>query len=118
MSSCLHFDSRGMSRNTLPLSVWHLHPRVGPALIFIKRLTRCIGPLAFEASGRAGCMAKNGNLHIVVLRTDVFAIVSGVTVTEGRLIGMLLTLMAALVVFLLAKVRHAKRNVNARAYYS
>jgi hypothetical protein len=41
-----------------------------------------------------------------------------VTVTEGRLIGMLLTLMAALVVFLLAKVRHAKRNVNARAYYS
>jgi hypothetical protein len=72
ISGCLHFDSRGMSRNTLPLPVWHLHPRIGPALIFSKRLTRCIGSLAIEATGRDGRIAENGNLQIVVLRTVVF----------------------------------------------
>src|SRR5229473_7742361 len=69
---CLHFYWRGLSRYALPFSVWHFHPRIGPALVSIKRLTRRIGPLAFETSGGNGGIPESGDLHIVVLGTAVF----------------------------------------------
>src|ERR1700681_2589281 len=68
----LHFCWRGLSRYALPLSVWHLHPRIGPALISLKRLTRRIRSLAFETPGRDGRIPKSGYLQIVVLGTGVF----------------------------------------------
>src|SRR6202521_2933420 len=64
---CLHFYWRRMTRNTLPFTAGHLHPRVGPPLISIERLSHRIGALTFEASGRDGRFAKYRYLHIVVL---------------------------------------------------
>jgi hypothetical protein len=56
-----------MTGGTLPFTAGHLRPGVGPALIVIKRFSRCIGALPFEASGRDGSVAKYGDLHIGVL---------------------------------------------------
>src|SRR6202008_4464981 len=77
-----HFDStlcgylylykRAMTRNTLPLSVRHLHPGIGPALMNIARLSRRIGALSFEAARRDGRIAKCRYLHIVVIGTVIF----------------------------------------------
>ena len=36
-----------MTRNTLPFTAGHLHPRVGPPLIIIERLSHRIGALTF-----------------------------------------------------------------------
>ena len=46
------------------------------------------------------------------------AVVSGGTAREGWLIAMSIMLMAPLAVLLLAKVRRAKQNIQARAYRS
>ena len=44
----LLLDIRAMTCDALPLSVWHLYPRIGPALIRIERLSQLIGALALE----------------------------------------------------------------------
>ena len=41
----LHFYRRRMTRHTLPFTAGHLHPRVGPPLIIIERLSHRIGAL-------------------------------------------------------------------------
>ena len=69
---CLHFYCRSLTGHTLPLPAWRLHPRVGPALSFIKRLTEGIGPLAFIDSGRYGRITKNGYLYVFILCTRIF----------------------------------------------
>ena len=63
-----------MTRDTLPLTVGHLHPRIGPALRLIERLSRRIGVLTFEASCRYGRIAKYRYLYIVVLGTVPFGL--------------------------------------------
>jgi hypothetical protein len=72
LCGCLYFYWRAMTRNTLPLTVGHLHPRIGPALMNIERLSRPIGALTFEASRRDGRIAKYRYLHILVLGTVIF----------------------------------------------
>jgi hypothetical protein len=57
---CLRFCRRCMTGDALPFTAGHLRPGVGPALIVIKRFSRCIGALPFEASGRDGSVAKYG----------------------------------------------------------
>jgi len=71
---CLHFYWCRLTRNTLPLTGRHLHPRVGPALIIIERLSHRIGALTFEASGRDGRIAKYRYLHIVVRGAVPFSV--------------------------------------------
>jgi hypothetical protein len=56
---CLGFYLRAMTCNTLPLSVGHLYPRIGKALIHIHRLSRRIGSFCFEGSRRDGHIAKH-----------------------------------------------------------
>jgi hypothetical protein len=63
-----------MTRNTLPFTAGHLHPRVGPTLIIIERLSHRIGALTFEASGRNGRIAKHRYLHIIVLSAVPFSL--------------------------------------------
>src|SRR5260370_9255735 len=63
-----------MARNTLPFTAGHLHPRVGPPLIIIERLSHRIGALTFEASGRDGRIAKYRYLHIFVLGAVPFSL--------------------------------------------
>src|SRR5207249_949603 len=67
-----HFYWRHLTRNTLPLTVGHLYPRIGPALLNIERLARTIGALTLEASRRDGRIAKYRYLHIVDLGTVPF----------------------------------------------
>jgi len=54
----LYLYCRPLSRNTLPLTVGHLHPCIGPALMDVHRLSRRICALAFEAARRDGRIAK------------------------------------------------------------
>jgi hypothetical protein len=63
-----------MTRNTLPFTAGHLHPRVGPPLIIIERLSHRIGALTFEASGRDGRIAKYRYLHIILLGAVPFSV--------------------------------------------
>ena len=58
-----------MTRNTLPFTAGHFHPRVGPPLIIIERLSHRIGALTFEASRCDGRIAKYRYLQIAVLGT-------------------------------------------------
>jgi len=46
----LHFYRRSLARDTLPFAAGHLHPRVGPALIKIERLSLLIGALTFKGT--------------------------------------------------------------------
>ena len=69
-----HFYWRRLTGNTLPLTGRHLHPRVGPPLIIIERLSHPIGALTSEASGRDGRIAKYRYLHIVVLGAVPFSL--------------------------------------------
>ena len=62
-----------MSGNTLPLSIRHLDPCIGPTLIHIERLTRRVGALQFLEAGRDGRVPKNSDLYIAVVGTAVFA---------------------------------------------
>ena len=55
---CSHCDWRGMNRSTLPLSAGHLHPSMGPTLVYPKRLSRCIRALTTEISGHHDRFAK------------------------------------------------------------
>jgi hypothetical protein len=71
---CSHFYWRRLTRNTLPLAVGHLHPRIGPALMNIERLSRRIGALTFEASRRDGRIAEYCHFHIVVVGTVPFGL--------------------------------------------
>src|SRR6267378_3834772 len=64
---CLRFYWRAMTCNALPLSVRHLYPCIGKALIHIHRLPRRIGALCFEGSRRDGRIAKRRYLQIVVV---------------------------------------------------
>jgi hypothetical protein len=73
VARCLHFSWRRLTRNTLPFTAGHLHPRVGPPLIIIERLPHLIGALAFEASSRDGSVAKHRYLHIVVVGAVPFS---------------------------------------------
>jgi hypothetical protein len=43
---------RPLTRNTLPLTVGHLHPSIGPALIVIEKPSRRVGTATFEAARR------------------------------------------------------------------
>lgn len=61
-----------MTRNTLPLSVRHLHPCIGKALMNIERLSRRIGALCLEVARRDGRTAKCCYLHIVVSDAVIF----------------------------------------------
>src|ERR1700751_127293 len=72
LCGCLYFYWRPLTRNTLPLTVGHFYPRISPALVNIKSLSRRIGALSFETSGRDSRVAKNGNLHVCVLDTIPF----------------------------------------------
>src|SRR6202521_5136581 len=72
LCGCLYFHWRFMTRNTLPLSVRHLHPCISPALMSIERLSRRIGALCFEDSRRDGRMAKCRYFHIFVLGAVIF----------------------------------------------
>ena len=75
-------------------------------------------------------VANNGNAVManpvetdtatVVAQSSVVreAVVSGGTAREGWLIAMSIMLMAPVAVLLLAKVRRAKQNIQARAYHS
>ena len=62
-----------MTRNTLPVSVRHLHPGICKAFIRIERLSRRIGPLSFEASRRYGRIAKYPYLYIFDLGADILS---------------------------------------------
>jgi len=62
-----------MTRNTLPLTAGHFHPRIGPALMNIHRLSRRIGTLGTEDPRRDGRIAKYRYLHTFVLGTDIFS---------------------------------------------
>jgi hypothetical protein len=53
-----HCDWRRMICNTLPLSAGHLHPGMGPTLVYLERLSRCINALTFEVSRRDDRIAK------------------------------------------------------------
>lgn len=59
-----HCDWRGMNRSTLPLSAGHLHPSMGPTLVYLKRLSRCIRTLTMKISRRHDRFAKYRRLHI------------------------------------------------------
>src|ERR1700751_6217301 len=72
MDGCLLLYCRALSRHTLPLSVWHLHPRICPADMNVKWLTLGIGPRAFESSGRDGRIAKNGYLQVLYFGAFIF----------------------------------------------
>ena len=61
-----------MTRNTLPLSARHFHPRIGPAFMKIERLSRLIGTLGVEDACGDGRITKYRYLHIFVLGTDIF----------------------------------------------
>jgi hypothetical protein len=61
-----------MTGDTLPLTVGHLHPRIGPALIHYEWLSRPIGALPFYATRGDGGIAKDRHLQIVVLDAVVF----------------------------------------------
>src|SRR5262245_40734781 len=67
----LHFYWRNMAGNTLPLSARHLHPSIGPAHMFIHRLSRRIGALRFGGSRRDSRIAEYGDFDILVLDTAV-----------------------------------------------
>jgi hypothetical protein len=56
-----------MTCDTLPLSAGHFHPRIGPALINYKRLSRPIGPLTIEASRGDGRIPKDCYFQIRIL---------------------------------------------------
>jgi hypothetical protein len=72
---CLHLYWRRVTRNTLPFTAGHLHPRVGPPLIIIiERLSHRIGAFTFEASGRDGRIAEYRHLHILVLGAIPFRV--------------------------------------------
>jgi hypothetical protein len=72
---CLHFYWRRLTRNTLPFTAGHLHPRVGPPLIIIiERLSHRIGAFTFEASGRDGRIAEYRHLQILVLGAIPFRV--------------------------------------------
>ena len=62
---CLHLFCRHVARDTLPFAAGHFHPRIGPALVIIKRLSRRVGALAHEASRRDGCIAKHRYLSLI-----------------------------------------------------
>src|ERR1700674_3880400 len=68
----LHFYWRGLSCNTLPLSVRHLYPCIGPALMFIEWLSR-LGARTFVPAGGDGRIAEYSYLHVLVFSTGVFA---------------------------------------------
>jgi hypothetical protein len=71
---CLHFRWCRLTGNTLPLTGRHLHPRVGPALTILERLSHRIGAFTFEAPGRDGRIAKYRYLHIVVRGAVPFSV--------------------------------------------
>src|SRR5713226_3950746 len=68
----LYLYERAMTRNTLPLSVRHLHPCIRPALMNIERLSRSIGALSREAARRDGRIAKCRYFHIVDFGAVIF----------------------------------------------
>src|SRR5438874_5700424 len=47
-----------MTRDTLPVSVRHLHPCISKALMSVERLSRRIGALCLEVARRDGRTAK------------------------------------------------------------
>jgi hypothetical protein len=55
-----------MASNTLPLSARHLHPSIGPAHMFIHRLSRRICALRFGASRRDSRIAEYRYFDILV----------------------------------------------------
>lgn len=75
-------------------------------------------------------VANNGNTVMAnLVQTDTATVVAqssvvreavatGATAREGWLIGMSIALMAPLAVLVLAKVRRAKKNIDAHAYHS
>src|ERR1700687_4403359 len=71
--SCSHFSWRRMTRNTLPFAGGHLHPRVGPPFIIIKRLSHGSGTIAFEAYSSDSRIAEYRYLHIVVVSAVPFS---------------------------------------------
>lgn len=58
---------RAVTRHALPFSVWHLYPRIGPALKRIERLSSLIGTLALEAARRYGRVTEDCYFHILIL---------------------------------------------------
>jgi hypothetical protein len=69
---CLYFYWRLMTRNTLPLTAGHFHPRISPTLMNIHRLSRRIGAPSLEDSRCDGRIAKDSYKYIFVLGADIF----------------------------------------------
>src|SRR5438477_2208775 len=61
-----------MTGNTLPFSVGHLHPCVGPPLIGIDALSGWVRKFACEAARRDGRVPKYCDLHIGIVDAVVF----------------------------------------------
>src|ERR1035438_941180 len=60
----LHYYWRVLRRDTLPLSVRHLHPYVSVVRVVVNRLARRIGTVAFELAGRNGRIPKYRHLLV------------------------------------------------------
>ena len=60
-----------MTRDTLPLTTGHFHPRISPTLMNIHRRSRCIGALSLEDSRCDGRIAKDSYNYIFVLGADL-----------------------------------------------
>ena len=72
LCSCLHFERRGVTGDTLPFTAGHLHPCIGPALIGIDKLSGWVGEFAGEAARHDGRVAKYCYLHIRILDAGIF----------------------------------------------
>ena len=72
MTRGLHFYSRIMRGNALPLAVRHLHPSISEANMRIHGLTRGIRTLEFAAADCDGCIAKYCDLQILVIGECIF----------------------------------------------
>jgi hypothetical protein len=68
----LHLYWGLMTRDALPLSVRHFHPRIGVTLLNIKRLSRRISAGSFKDSRNDGRIAKYSYLHIIDLGIGIF----------------------------------------------
>src|ERR1700736_2315538 len=69
---CLCLYCRPMTRDTLPLSVWHLHPCISKALTHVERLAGRVRTLSSEEASRNRRIAKYRYLEIFVISTIVF----------------------------------------------
>jgi len=63
---------RLLARDTLPVPLRHLDPRVGKPFIDVERMARRIGSLQFLETRHDGRVSKDRYLYIAVLGTAVF----------------------------------------------